>query len=345
MQRPMEIDGLQHPDFIWTWKSSRRAGKVSLWLPYLQSIERLPKGKSDRYRFSFNGGEVTCHLKEVDFLMLYGASGALPVEFLDKLSTYRIPLIIHRRNLPRPYVFFPQSTDAALDVLSHQIRYRDNLIRRAYIARTLIRARIGHLGQSIPISHRVIKDLQGARSIEVVRSIEATATKRYWDRYYQSVGLEDLTRREKKHPINAALDAGSFFMFGVLLRWLLFHRLSPCHAFLHEPTTYPSLCYDLMEPYRGWIEDCAAAAIRQFPEGDTSTITAMTLQYLKAKLEQEVYVPQTRQTVARKNLLHGIVLALRAYLLGETTRLVVPMEGPRAGGRPPKLSFKLPGRA
>ena len=78
----MHIKPNQHPDFIWTWKSNKRKGKVSLWLPYLQSIEKLPKGKGDRYRFVFNGGEVTAHLKEIEFLMIYGRSGSLPIEFL-----------------------------------------------------------------------------------------------------------------------------------------------------------------------------------------------------------------------------------------------------------------------
>lgn len=62
------------------------------------------------------------------------------------------------------------------------------------------------------------------------------------------------------------------------------------------------------------------------------------------RLQEIVYVPQTRQEIKRKNLLHGIVLSLRSYLLGETKRFVVPTEGTKNGGRPMKLSFRLPGK-
>ena len=38
-----------------------------------------------------------------------------------------------------------------------------------------------------------------------------------------------------------------------------------------------------------------------------------------------------------------MVLGLRAYLLGEMSRFVVPSEGGSLTGRPPKLSFGVPG--
>ena len=41
--------------------------------------------------------------------MLYGASGELPLPFLDELSNKKISLLIHRRNLADPYVFTPKT--------------------------------------------------------------------------------------------------------------------------------------------------------------------------------------------------------------------------------------------
>jgi len=38
-----------------------------------------------------------------------------------------------------------------------------------------------------------------------------------------------------------------------------------------------------------------------------------------------------------------VVLALRAYLLGLVPRLVLPVEGPRKGGRPPRCGYSMPG--
>ena len=339
----MEINEYQHPDFIWTWKTNKRSKKVGLWLPYLQSIEKLPKGKSDRYRFAFNGGEVTCHLKEIDFLMFYGATGSISIELLDKLATYKIPLLIHRRNMTRPYVFYPSLSEMQPDILTRQIRARENQIRRAYIARTLIHARFKSMEEHIVISRTDYQRLAKLRSLGSIRALEAKVTKRYWGAFYRSVGMEGTTRRDKNQKVNTALDAGSFFLFGVLLRWALFHKLSPCHGFLHEPTSYPSLCYDLMEPYRYLIENSVADACKDMDTSDDYPLTARSLQFLKAGLEEEVYVPATRQIVAEKNLLHGVVLALRSYLLGNTRRFFIPTKGIKKGGRPPKAGYALPG--
>jgi len=64
---------------------------------------------------------------------------------------------------------------------------------------------------------------------------------------------------------------------------------------------------------------------------------------MKSSLDEVVFVPSHRTHVRRKNLLHGAVLSLRSYLLGDTKRLVLPTEGEKIGGRPPKMSYKLPG--
>ena len=130
-------------------------------------------------------------------------------------------------------------------------------------------------------------------------------------RYFTQLGYPNVTRREAG-PLPAALDAGSMFLSGVLLRWLLIHRLSPSHGFLHEGTDYMGLVYDLMEPARYMIEDALATACRVH-SGDSAsgTLTKATLSVLKEDLEKIVYVPATRQFVRHKNLLHGNVLALR----------------------------------
>ncbi len=131
------------------------------------------------------------------------------------------------------------------------------------------------------------------------------------------------------------------FLSGIMLRWLLLHRLSPSHGYLHQTTDYMALIYDLMEPNRYLIEGALAEAVKTEKNGET--YTAATLGVLKKSLDQIVYVPTTRQRVRRKNLLHGTVLALRAYLIGDMKRLVIPAPGAKAGGRPPKVSYRLPG--
>lgn len=332
----MEIGEFQHQDFVWTWKGNRAGSRVSLWLPYFDGVEKV---KGSRYRFRYNGGEFEADLKQVDFIMLYGASGSLPVEFLDDLNTQRITLFVHRRNLPKPFIFHPAPATDDVDVLTRQIVHRQNAHKSAYIARTLIAERFRSMRWLMPVPDSTLKDLRQRRDQDAIRNLEAQITRRYWDAYFDRLGV-DASRRESG-PWKAALDAGSMFLYGVMLRWILFHKLSPAHGFLHLPTSYPSLAHDLMEPYRYLIEQAAGAVFAKTQ--DEAKLTAGTLARLKTVLDEPVYVPATRQTVRRKNLLHGGVLALRAYLVGDSMRLVLPVEGVRAGGRPPRTGYALPG--
>ena len=334
----MEINELQHPNSVWTWKSSPRRGKASLWLPYFSKVTKL---KGDRYTFEYNGGDVTAHLKEIDFIMFYGASGDLPVKFLDALNTYKIPLVIHRRNLSDPYLFIPTYHTDRQDILTAQILHRQNQVKAVYIARTILKARLTAMTTHIPISHSTYRRLASLRSLDELRSLEAQVTKRYWHQYYKELGLEGTIRRDRHVPVNQALNAGSLFLSGVILRWVLYHRLSPQHGFMHVQSSYPSLVFDLMEPFRFIIERAVQQAHEQAP--DTTSLVAYTIEIMKDALEDNVYVPATHQQVYRKSTLHGVVLALRAYLLGDMMRLVLPMEGMKKGGRPPKVSYNLPG--
>lgn len=332
----MEMDEFQHRDFVWTWKSNHTSGRASLWLPYFQSVRKV---KGTRWLFTYKGGEFEADLKRVDFVMLYGASGIIPVDFLDDLHSHRICLSIHRRNIPTPYVFAPTPTTDEVDALTRQIEIRQHQQKCTYIARTLIRARMNSMSWLIRSSATNLKKLAAANSVERVRALEAQETKRYWSAYFDRLGV-DVARRDTG-PFNSALNAGSMFLFGVILRWVLFHKLSPSHGYLHQPSSYPSLAYDLMEPYRYLIEMAVAESWEEWDDPDK--LVAASISRLKAQLDESVYVPATRQTVRRKNLLHGVVLALRSYLLGEVPRLVLPIEGARKGGRPPKAGYKLPG--
>ena len=334
----MEIDKLQHPDSIWTWKTNSRRGKASLWLPYLSEVKSM---KGDKYCFTYNGGSVEARLRDIDFIMLYGASGDLPVAFLDALNNQKIPLIIHRRNLSDPYLFLPTYHSDRQDILTAQIVARQNQIKAVYIARNLLKARIAKMAGTINVSGGIRKSIMACRSIIGLRSIEAQITKRYWKAYYGRMGIRRLTRRDRNEPINQALNAGSLFLSGVILRWVLYHRLSPQHGFLHVQSSYPSLVYDLIEPFRFVIEEAALQASKETSE--KQKLVAYTIEIMKDLLEEQVYVPATRQQVRRKNTIHGAVLALRAYLIGDMSRFVLPMEGAKTGGRPIEVSYKLPG--
>jgi len=329
---------LTHPDSISTWPSAR--GKASLWIPYFERVERV--GKSKKWMLYYRGGSVECSPTKCDHIMLYGATGALPTVFLDSLAVAGVVISIHRRNVPRPVLVLPYSTADADDVLSAQIARRSDLRSAAMIARTLVRERISTQSDfgRIAVSATTWKSLNQCRTIDGVRAIEANAAARYWESYFERLGASGQSRRGEG-DIKAALDALSVFLSGVVLRWILFHRLAPTHAFLHTPTTYPSLVYDLIEPYRVWIEMAVADAWQAGARGE-ALVSAAT-DRLKSLLDEQVYVPTMQVFARRKALLHGVVLALRSYLVGDMKRFVVPMEGERVGGRPIKATYRLPG--
>ena len=117
----------QHPDFIWTWKSNTRGSRSSIWFPYVSEINKTKKG----WVVCYNGGELIIDLGKIDFIMFYGASGTLPLEFLDELSKNKIIFMIHRRNLLKPYMFYPATVGDQVDVLSSQISFRNNGIKKS----------------------------------------------------------------------------------------------------------------------------------------------------------------------------------------------------------------------
>jgi CRISPR/Cas system-associated endonuclease Cas1 len=329
------MDEFQHPDSIWTWASSGRKSKASLWIPYLQSITKV-KGIKGNWDVAFNGGEFRIDLNKVEVILFYGASGDLPLTFLDDLAARRIPALFHRRNLPDPYVFVPAARRDDSDILSAQVMVRQNAIKSCFIARTLVRERFK--ATKFPIAGVFYKGLVKLRDVKDIRLVEAHQSKTYWEKYFADLGQAGVSRRSA-NPVSAALDAGSFFLYGIFLRWVLMHKMSPAHGFLHVTTGYPSLVYDLMEPYRYIIEDAVAKCVRL----ECKDLTEATLGEMKSSLDEVVFAPSHRTYVRRKNLLHGAVLSLRSYLLGETKRLVLPTEGEKMGGRPPKMSYKLPG--
>lgn len=328
----MESSDISHEKSIWTLKTG---GKISLWFPYLSKIEKNGK----KWQFTYNGGELDIDLSTVDFVLFYGASCDMPLSLMDDMNKHNIIAILHRRNVPTPYIFHCSNlVDTKHDILTKQILYRESELKRNYIAKTLIRERLKSMSWLIDVPDAHYQQLRAAKKMTTIIGYEAQHTKRYWHAYAEKLNLVDWQRRDDSDPISAALDACSFFFAGILLRWILFHKLSPAHAYIHQPTTYTSLIYDLIEPYRYIIEKAVFDCV-----GTNGDLTKKSIARLNDLLDEWCYLPTHKSHIRRKNLLHGVVLALRAYLLGESKLFVVPVEGVKNGGRPIKVGYKIPG--
>lgn len=318
-------------------KKPFKTRRIPLWLPYLQSADVDTKQVG---HFVYNGGEEHMPLDAISSIMIYGDSDvSLKPSTIDTICRKGIPILIHRRNLAQSIVICGNNRPDPDDTLTAQLAARTNKHTQQHIARSLLRAKFhssNWLIQKQP-------EIPLHASVTELRSIEAIHAAHYWRRFYAALGKPDYSRRSD-NPYSHSLDAGSKFLSGIVLRWISYHHLSPYHGYLHEPTSYPALVYDLLEPYRPIFDAEVLRAWKASGAQDSKRLLPITIATIKESLNRKVYVPLTRQIVTRQELLHGSVLSLKFYLLGKQKRLLIPLEGKPNGGRPPKVEFLLYGR-
>lgn len=311
------------------WLPGRDAEKRFLWVPYCKGIARLPNSK--KWVLNINEEAFLVDASKLCYIMFYGNVGAIPMPFLDELSSFRAVCVIMRRNARHPYVFLPAGDPSREDLLTAQILCRCNDRKAAHVARSLVKARLSYMQAAFPRLSGFAAQLAEAKTVGQVRAVEARLVSAYWKQWYAALGLR-MTRRSRS-PVNSALDAGSHFIAGILMRWIVFHRLSPHHAFLHETTGYPALVYDLMEPYRYLIEESAAAAwkelARDVRDEDPRLATVLSrraIDILMLRLDEEAG-SEHGMPAAHKQLLRGAVVSLARYCRGETRTFRIPLPG------------------
>lgn len=313
------------------------AGRNQLfYIPYLATIEAV---KRPRWRVLFKGGEVEINLAATDGVLFYGASGEVPVPFLDDAATHRVPITFHRTHKAEPLVLTPAVAAGRDDLITQQILVREDARTRLHVAKAFCVHRVSSMDWLKPVSRTTLASIRAARTLAELRSLEAEQAARYWESYCKEAGFAGTHRRDAT-PLSKALDAAGMLVQGVLLRWVVHHRLSPSHGFLHEPTSYTALVFDLIEPYRYLIE---RAVLTAASESGNSLTPERAVHYLKAELATPIYVPVTRQWVTAKHLLHGVVLALRAYLCRDMPKFTLPTAGACKPGRPYQTTYRLPG--
>jgi CRISPR/Cas system-associated endonuclease Cas1 len=312
--------------------------KAPLWLPYLSGIE--PMGK-DRFKFTYNGGEVIESIQNITSIMIYGDYGGLDAAVLEAICSKGVPIIIHRRNIAKPiYIVSPFKSDLK-DTFSSQLLVRSNERRRRHISRMILKSKFQTMRWLVPIPS---KKLTTSLTVDQMRQIEAVHGKAYWLEFYKRLGYSD-SRRRGRGQIAAGLNAMSKFLSGILLRWITYHNLSPFHGYLHVQTDYPALVYDLIEPYRAYYDQCALETFASFDDPDTNPLVVGTLiNRIKEHLNEEVYTGLTRQIVTRHELFHGIILSLKNYIMDNQRTFMVPLIDKPNGGRPKKVVFCLYGR-
>ena len=229
----------------------KKSQRIPLWLPYTNTITV----KKDELWFDYKGGELKIPYRRIHSIMFYGGVCPLEEKFLDVCVRKKIPVCIHRRNVSKAVWVVGSFTTSTDDILTKQIIFRGNKRKSVHISRKLLIAKFKSMfwcyGNDLMPS---LTKLKRAQSIDELRIIEAIHARKYWDRYYRGLGFSHSQRRVRGDELGDILNAVSKLISGVMLRWVIYHNLSPYHGFLHVPVDYPSLIYDLMEPYRGYIE-------------------------------------------------------------------------------------------
>lgn len=310
------------------------------YIPYLQSLVRKGAPKHCVWIARFQGGEVDLSLKLLNAVMFYGVSGDLPVEFLSDAGDCGVGVIFHTRHKKTPLTLMPGARADRNDILGAQILARHSKRKSLVVAKAFVIARISQMHWLLSGTDERAARVRAASSLAEVRAIEAESAKLYWAKYFRTLNMDGCSRRQD-NPVSKALDALSAFTAPLFLRWLAVHGLSANHGYLHEPTSYEALAFDLMESVRHWSEQ---VVYQEVLEGGTDNLTARATSRYKHLLEEWVEVPSLQVSAKRKFVLYGMVLALRSYLLGEINHVHLPMDSVvRSRGRPVKVSYKIPG--
>lgn len=328
-----------HPKSIW-----QLDGKQYIYyFPYMSKVTRAKVGV---WEVVYNGGVERVRLSNTSLITFVGANertGDLPLLFIVEAARSRTAIMICKTHQRQPALIVAGGANAKEDVLSAQILHRENEKQSAYIARTLIAECFSARQELVARPVTIETKLSATRTVKAAMQIEAHATLDYWQRYYQSLGLNGVSRRAK-HPVNDALNALSRYQSGILLRWCLVHGLSPIHGFLHRRSTYEALIYDLMEPYRVYLEMAVKHAVAEVgTEAQSSDMIDAATKAYKLLMDEQVLIEPTNQRVYRRAMLQGPVIALRHYLTKRMKRFLPPRETDNKQGRPFKCSYRVPG--
>jgi len=310
-----------------------------LWIPYCKDISKIKTA----WLIKFQGGEIEVALQSLSHVAFFGISdGEIPIRFIFECEKYNVQLAFYTRNASKRFILSNPGRQGT-DILTLQINSRSDERRLNYLGRVILKNKLQ--SKKLIFPKYVLPQLDASMSIPDLRISEAKSAKVYWKGFYSSLQVRDCSRKTK-HPLNQMLNAGYFFLSTSMIRWLHHYGFSVFHGFLHSSTRYEALVWDLIEPYRFIVEKAVIEVWQEQTKTEYSDdeLVRLTITRITEMLNtQVVWVHSTQQYVKLKSVLQGAVLALRAYLLGDQ-HFVLPLPSAKKGGRPPKVSYILPGQ-
>lgn len=147
------------------------------------------------------------------------------------------------------------------------------------------------------------------RAVKTRRVDEGNCARQYWQLYFPSIGWSSTSRDRKSNTApNQMLNYGYTVLATLCHRALLVHGLSPLHGVGHLPRYRATpLVYDLMEPYRPFVDRMLAAFLMR-PEEITleswarhigSTLREERVQHERYSLKLLDALDKTASSLAR----------------------------------------------
>jgi len=288
-----------------------------LYLPYPESL----KVKTKFLEYIIDGKKGSALLDSVEVIFCLGDGINFPSEFLFKCQKKRIPVISYKTHLDEPLFITGSVLRASDNTLLKQIECYKNKKKRLVIVRKILERKFANqcwIGLKKVRLYRVI-NLENCLEVEGLRS------KQYFRCYKKELKKRNVEfkSRRTKSSANLFLNAGYTYIRGIILRWVVFHRLSPHYGFLHKCTRYPALAYDLMELYRCWIDKWFIEYLdRRSSLRDPNNF----VRYCSQALNEKIFVAHQSQKISRKEFIKLSVWQLKKYLVGKNKTLVLPEE-------------------
>lgn len=159
--------------------------------------------------------------------------------------------------LPLPRII---DTRAYLNQASQPKRLNDKLWHKLLVGKTS--------NQQAVLREKDLFSAHLERALKQKQIDEGNCARHYWQLYFPSIGWSG-TRRDRKlnTPPNRMLNYGYTVLAALCHRSLIVHGLSPLLGVGHVPRYKADpLVYDIMEPYRPFVDCMLAEFLQQAPE-------------------------------------------------------------------------------
>lgn len=159
--------------------------------------------------------------------------------------------------MPLPRII---DTRAFMNQAAQPKRLNDRLWQKILLGKTA--------NQQAVLRQRELFSAHLERAMKIKQVDEGNCAKHYWQLYFPSIGWSGTKRdRRLNTPPNRMLNYGYTVLSALCHRSLIVHGLSPLLGVGHVPRyRSDSLVYDLMEPYRPFVDCMLAEFMQQAPE-------------------------------------------------------------------------------